>query len=112
MKPRDFLGKGMEATPGKPFGYAHVMERQAIREHLQARGLAGAELEFRVVRIQERLHRSKPTFRDRQAAWLARQPKSLPAVRFTEEELARIAEHFQGANDPVAQAIHMKAVRA
>lgn len=116
-----WLGRGYESVPGKPFGWAWHQERDEIRAHLRRRlwrflprdGIpTSALLESRVSRIQERLHKNKPSYRDRQAAWLARQPKPLPAVRFTEEELARIAEHFAGANDPLAQAIYAKAVRA
>lgn len=93
------------------------MEREAIRQHLRRRvwkfgldGLAGARLEFRVVRIQERLRRDRPTWAERQAVWRAQQtPAALPEA-FTAEELALIAERFAGANDPVGQSIHAKAL--
>jgi hypothetical protein len=66
-----------------------------------------------VTRIQQRLHRNKPTLRERQAAWHARQPKTPGAsLSFTWEELERIAEHFAGANDPVTASIAAKAQEA
>jgi len=115
-----WLGRGNESVPGKPFGWAWHQEREEIRAHLRRRlwrflprdGIPTSTLlEFRVSRIQERLHKYKPSFRERQAAWLARQPVVKPRPVFTDEELARIADHFQGANDPLAQAIYAKASR-
>lgn len=114
--PRHWLGRGNEDVPGKPFGWAHNMERAAIRAHLRRRiwkfgldGLAAARLEFRVTRIQERLRRDQPSFAERQAIWRARQPKPEPPVAFTADELEMIAGRFAGANDPVGQAIAAKA---
>lgn len=70
MTDRSFLGRGYENTAGKPFGYAWHQERAEIREHLKRRGRWNdARDEFTVTRIQERLHRNKPTLGERQAAW-------------------------------------------
>ena len=84
---RKWLGRGYENVPGQPFGYAHMMEREAIRRHLRRRilkfgldGLASARLEFRVTAIQQRIHRNAPTFAQRQAKWKAAQPAPAEVV--------------------------------
>lgn len=114
--PREWLGRGYENVPGEKFGWAWHRERDAIRAHLAQRWHAElhtmewAKREFRVTAIQQRLHKYKPTFAQRQAAWLAKQPQRKPkAGPFTAEELAMIAEHFAYANDPIGQSIHAKA---
>lgn len=113
-----WLGRGFEDVPGKPFGWAWHQERDEIRAHLRRRiwkfgldGLAAMRLESRIDRIQARLHRHRPSYKERQAAWRARQrPADPPRPEpFTAEELAHIAEHFEGANDPLAQSIWRKA---
>lgn len=117
---RSYLGRGYEDIPGKPFGWAWHRERDEIRAHLRKRldrfgsdHLARARLEARVSRIQERLHKHKPTFAERQAAWRARQPKPTGAhVLFTFDELERLAELFAAANDPVTASIGEKAAEA
>lgn len=114
---RSYLGRGYEDVPGKPFGWAWHQERDEIRRHLRRRAeafgsdmLAPARLEMRVSRIQERLHRHKPTLAERQAAWRARQPKPTSArVIFSREELARLVELFAGGNDPLTLSIAEKA---
>jgi hypothetical protein len=122
--PRRWIGLGLEDVPGKPFGWAFNAERRALLEHLQRKDdgtLRGAHrawgthrgrgYTFIVTKLQERLHRQHPTYRDRQAAWKLRmglrQPNPTPT--FTEEELAMIAERFSGANDPIGQSIEQKA---
>jgi hypothetical protein len=110
MAERSFLGRGYENTPGKPFGWAWHRERDEIRKHLKRRGRWHGPIdEFAVTRIQQRLHRNKPTFAQRQAAWLARQPTSKPRPAFTEDELRHLVDLFAGANDPVSAAIAAKA---
>ena len=103
--PRFWLGRGQESVPGKPFGWAHAMERQAIREHLKAKGRWDRAGEFRVSAIQQRLqreyHRRKPP--------VGLVQNHVRSIGFTAEEMAHIAEHFAGANDPVAQSIWQKA---
>ena len=92
----------------RKFGYSHVMERAAIRAELVAAGEPDdMRLHFKVVSEQERRHKDDPTFAERCAAFRARQPKAREG--FTREELDRIAEHFAGANDPVAISILEKA---
>lgn len=110
-----YLGRGLDPTPGKGLGYAWHRERNEIRAHLRRRvwrfgldNLAAFRLEQRVDAIQRRIHRNKPTFRERSAAFAARQPVARREA-FTPEELARIAEHFAGANDPIGQSILAKA---
>ena len=116
------MGRGFEDVPGKPLGWAWNKEREEILAHLQRKlihkhAMVGARkqwnthrglgLMWAVDRIQMRLHRSKPSMRERQAR--IRIERAAQVVRFTVEELAMIAEHFAGANDPVAQAIWKKA---
>lgn len=107
--PRFWLGRGSEDVPGKSFGWAHNMERRAIREHLKSRGRwRDARDEFTVSKIQQRLqreyHRRKPPIGVRRTEAGPARPEP-----FTAEELAHIAEHFAGANDPLAQSIWRKA---
>lgn len=114
MSPRDYVGRGMEDIPGKPFGFAFNMEREAIRAHLLSRGLPDdGKLYFRICRLQERIHKNRPSMRQRQeAAKAARPPITEAAVLFTFEELERLADLFAGANDPVTASIAAKAVEA
>lgn len=114
-----WIGRGNECVPGKPLGWSHHQEREEIRAHLRRRiwqfgfdHLASFRLEQRVSAIQARLHKNKPTYRERSAAFAAKARAIPDPVIFTAEELERIAEHFAGANDPLAQAIHTKARRA
>lgn len=109
--PREWLGRGFEPVPGKPFGWAFNQEREAIRQHLVKRGRwTGYQLHFKVVAIQERLHRNRPTFRQRHEAWLQRQRDlQTLAPELTREEWQAIAERFAGANDPIGQSILAKA---
>lgn len=89
------------------------MERRAIREHLITRGWTEPHLHFRITRIQERLRKYKPTWRERQQVWLAKQPRPTGAgLDLTWEELERLIEHFVGANDPVSASIGEKAKEA
>lgn len=109
---RSYLGRGQEPIAGQPFGYAHVMERREIRAHLLARGWSPDDmrLEFRVTKIQDRLNRGHAAkWKARQDAWKAANCRpAAPSESFTREELARLADRFEGANDPVGQAILAK----
>lgn len=122
---RKWVGRGLDNVPGRPFGWAWNMERQAIREHLLARGWEPtgehAErfrdhlVESRVSAIQQRIHRYRPTLRERQLA--ARAAANLTTTGlvqdvFTPDELRAILDRFQGANDPLGQSILAKASRA
>lgn len=107
--PRYWLGRGSEDVSGQSSGWAHHMERQAIREHLISRGVPeGSDLYFRITRIQHRIqrdyHRRKPKIGVRRISRVASSPPE-----FTAEELLRIADHFAGANDPEGQEIARKA---
>ena len=108
--PRRYLGRGYEPIAGKPFGYAHAMERQAIRDHLKARGRwHDARDEWTVSRIQARLNRGhRERWAARQAAWRARQPETVGRPEFTAEELERLVDLFVGANDPLTAGIAAK----
>jgi hypothetical protein len=110
---------------GKPFGWAHHAERDHIRAHL-ARRRGPVEphswdfyhREQRVNAIQWRIHKYDKSFAQRSREW--REAQELRAalertgddLALTWEELDRVAEHFAGANDPVAIAIGKKALAA
>jgi hypothetical protein len=106
---------------GKPLGWAHHAERDLIRAHLRRRiwkfgldGLAASRLEFRVTAIQQRLHKYDKTYRELQALYALQPKNNQPSKddRFNREELERLIEHFEGANDPIGQAIATKAKAA
>ena len=118
--PRAYLGRGYDNIPGKPFGWAFNMERRAIRDHLRRKGLYAADGydargEFYLIKMQMRLHKNKPTGRQRQEAARARgenwvSPAPGPAdVPFTRAELERMVEHFAGSNDELGALIAAKA---
>ncbi len=95
----------------RKLGYDHHRERDAIRAHLVRRGHDPHTLafEFRVTRIQDRIHRNKPTMRQRQQLWREKQPAPTKAVALTPEEIAYLVEVFEAANHPLAQSIYAKA---
>jgi hypothetical protein len=97
---------------GKPLGWAHHEERHVIREHLKRRGrYRQGWSELHISAIQRRLHRYDLTFRELQVLykrkWAHNATPAPPS--FDAEELARLLEHFEGGNDPVAQSIAAKA---
>jgi hypothetical protein len=98
-------------------GYDHHRERDRIRAHLRRRiwrfGLdrfAAMRLEQRIDAIQARIAKNRPTLKERQATWLARQPKTITAT-LTVEEWQHLADLFAGANDPISASIGEKAKR-
>lgn len=105
--PRYWLGRGSQPTAGK-FGEAHNLERQAIRDHLRARGrYVDGYGELLVAKIQMRLqrdyHRRKPPIGVRRVT-------SSPApVQFNADELRHLVDLFDGANDPLSASIAAKA---
>lgn len=110
MAERSFLGRGYESTPGRPLGWAWHRERDEIRAHLKKRGRwHGPRDEFAVSRIQQRLHRNKPTFAERHAAWRDRQTLAQPMAALDAAELRHLVDLFAGANDPMSLAIAAKA---
>lgn len=106
-----WLGLGLENVPGKPFGWAFNQERRAIKKHLAKRSSRWdgdrRPNEFTVTRIQERLHRHHPTYRDRAEAWKRRTATALsaPGLGFSPEQLAHLVELFTGANDPLSASL-------
>lgn len=99
----------------RKFGYAHTMERQAIRAELLADGHADDHtLHFAVVREQERRAKGKPTLRQRQDAHKAARalvwgllgcPTRPRSLWLSGEELDYLRERLAGVNDPVGQSI-------
>lgn len=107
--------------PGRKLGWAHHEERRVIREHVAKRWSAELHTmewfrrEERVSRIQRRLHRHDLRYRELQVLykrkWARDAAARPPSVEFTVEELERIAEHFEMANDPLSRAVWAKALR-
>ncbi len=107
--------------PYLKFGYAYLKEKDAIRKRLVASGMTDlAELHFAVEAAFTEAHKNDSTLRERQEAkrlkerekWLkeeAKKPRPPEAILFTVEELERLVEHFEHANDPVSAAIGQKA---
>lgn len=88
------------------------MEKRAIRDHLIRRGYDpdSAALYFRIEKIRQRLHRDKPTFKERQKTWLAKQPRPAGSgLDLTWEELEHLANLFAQANHPLSASIGAKA---
>jgi hypothetical protein len=108
--------------PGKPFGYAYIEETTRIEDHVRRRTgyprLDDPQLRARVDRIRMRLHKYDETFAVRSRRWFneqqerARRERNQADVTFDREELERLIEHFEGANDPVSAAIAAKAKNA
>jgi hypothetical protein len=101
----------------RKLGFAHHEQRARIREHLIRRGWSPSDIafEFRVTRIQDRIAKYKPTFRQRQEAARANGEKWVPSDKpplpdLTTEEWQYLAEQLAGANHPLAQSIQAKAV--
>jgi hypothetical protein len=103
--------------PGRPFGYAWLEERTKIEDHVRRRmgycRLDDMRLQFRVGRIQDRIHKYDPTFAERCKKMRedqARQWREAGGpIDFSRAELERLIEHFDGANDPISAAIADKA---
>jgi hypothetical protein len=75
------------------FGYEAVMEKRAIRKRLLDAGCPDDMLLFfRIEREYEEAHKNDLPFRERQKAWLARQPKAPERIVFTQEELDNIID--------------------
>lgn len=97
-----------DITISQKFGYDIVMEKAAIRARLIAAGQPDdMTLLFEVEREYIAAHANDPTFKERSAVWLAKQKVS---TGFTREELERLIEHFENANDPMLISIREKAV--
>lgn len=117
MTERSYLGRGLDDIPGKPFGWAWYEERAEIRAHLRRRiwrfgldPLRAFRLEQRIDAIQRRIHRTRPSLRERQAAARAARPAPTGENLFlTFEEIERLAELFADANDPLTASIGAKA---
>lgn len=96
------------------FGYWRVVEERMIRAQMKAEG-KDPDAPFAIFEISRRVvenHKNDPTLREHQAAkGLTIAGVRVPlGIRFTDEELAFLVEHFAMANDPVAQSIRDKAV--
>ena len=109
--PRYWLGRGQESVPGKPFGWARMMQDMALCDHQRARGIdpKSAEAYFARSRLHARLerdyHRRKPPIGVRRVIAAA----SSKPPEFTDEELRHLTDLFSDANDPTSAAIAAKA---
>jgi hypothetical protein len=115
----NWLGRGYDNVPGKPFGWTWHRERDAIHNHLmrgkRAQTYVGHTfgsfmLQQRINAIQARIHKYKPTFKERSAAFAAQQHalRGRSPITFTDEELRHLSDLFDGANDPLSASIAAK----
>lgn len=103
--PRYYLGRGNQNVGGKPFGWAHNMEGEALRAHWKARGRNPLDVTvvFWLSKMRYRINR----------AYYARKPRmgvrnirpAAPRPAFTKEQLEHLVELFADANDPTSRAI-------
>lgn len=93
------------------FGYATMIEKEAIRQRLLTAGavedmtlLFAVEAEYLAVEAEYlAAHANDVPYRDKK-------PRSATAqAQFTAEELIHLVEHFANANDPISASIHQKA---
>jgi hypothetical protein len=84
----------------RKLGYDHAVEMAEIAGRYRRQGLDGVELHFASIRHYENRHRDDPTYKERQAKWLATQVAATPI------DLLRVAleEIRDGHNDPRALA--------
>lgn len=77
-----------------------MIEMREIEDRLQAQGLEGVALHFAAIGAYETAHRNDPTYRQRQAKWLATQTAN------THQDLLRVAleQIRDGHNNPRALA--------
>ena len=102
-------------------GRAWIEEMRGHRERLISEGVTDpTKLHFAVADAYVEAHRGQETYREYQARVLnprweaasaARRKVEGASVMFTPAELALLAEHFDGANDPIAVSI-LEKVRA
>jgi hypothetical protein len=116
----------IDPFPGErnSFGWKGLVVKHRARRWLEVAepDLTEAQLAFRVERAYEHYYTAVPNLRETQAVgriydnarreneW--RDGTASTGLEFNRVELERLVEHFSGANDPVAQAILEKAVRA
>lgn len=103
------------------FGYDRIIEERAIRERLLAEGHADDwRLFFKISRAYDEAHKNDPSYAETSAAFAAKWAKfhaekakhEIKPLTFTIEELRNLAEHYEGANDPVSQAVLTKILSA
>ncbi len=101
-----------EAELRSKLGYWRLVEKRMIRKELIAEGFDPNALEFEFL-IEKRVgenHQNDPTFKEQQdTVRKLAPPIQTTQLFFSLEELARLAEHFVAANDPVTQEIYRKA---
>ena len=103
------------------FGYSVFVEKDAIRARLVAEGETDpTKLYLGVEAAYIEAHKNDYSLRQRQeearrkkqAEWLeeeAKKPRPPEPILFTIDELERLVEHFESANDPVSASIGQKA---
>lgn len=93
------------------FGYWRMVEERMICKELIDAGEDPKAMGF-YFKIKQRVvenHKNDPTLRQQQEAASAGAPPILSGAYFTVIELRHLIEHFEMANDPVAQEIDRKA---
>lgn len=109
--PRYWVGRGQENVPGKPFGWARMMQDIALCDLQRARGIdpnAGEAYLRRVqmhTRVERDYHKRKPPMGVRRVVRAAAAP-----VELSLDEWRHLADLFADANDPTSAAIGRKAV--
>ncbi len=94
-------------TPRK-LGYAMMLEKDAIRKQLLADGIVDdVELYFLIEQRYIDAHANDKTYRER-SQQIASRAAHLQ-LEFTKEELVKLVEHFEYANDPISISIFDKA---
>lgn len=86
-------------------GYWRMVEERMIRSELEAEGV-----EPTVFRVSARVvenHRNDITYRETSRKFASRAHREANSL-FSRDELTFLAAHFEGANDPTAQAILAK----
>lgn len=89
-------------------------KRDEMEAQARAEGVTGAALIFRVGRLMEAYQQAQPNMRQRQTIRKRLFPPApaVPSYRLTDEERDYIAMKLAGANDPLAESILKKLVKA
>lgn len=87
------------------FGYAAMIEKEAIRHRLLAAGAADdMSLLFEIEAEYISAHADDTPYRDKTVR------STHAPTMFTQAELTHLAEHFANANDPISVSIGQKAL--
>lgn len=94
-----------------PFGWSKVQLDRKIRERCIARGITNHwEIMERQFAVYSRIERDHPTLREKQAIWrkTGKIRMAAPALNLSKEEMERLVEKLEGANEPILIDIYDK----